>query len=187
MIMLKNTVNLIINKDSEPQSLKKLKIILPVSAGLSLLVFIIVFIASIIYINNNIVAYNLLKRNVVQFEKNIASKKNIEGVYTLTNTRLNILDQLSGKIVDFPPLIDDVNKLNGNGISIKSVSSDNKGNISFAMIASSSAALDEFVGLLEKMEQNKIFYQIKANGIVREKKGFYDLSISLKRDFASKK
>lgn len=185
--MVKNTVNLIIKEVDEPQSLKRLKIILPVLAGSSLLIFILVFIASIIYINNNIVTYKLLKRNVDQFEKNIVSRKNIEGVYTLTSARLNVLDQLSGKVMDFPPLIDDINKLSGNGISVKSVSSDNKGNISFALTASSSAALDDFVGLLEKKELNKIFYQINANGIVREKKGVYDLSISLKRDFVSKK
>ncbi len=185
--MVKNTVNLIIKEEDESVLIKRLKIIFPILAGLSLLIFILVFIASIVYINKNIVAYNLLKRNVDQYEKNIVSRKNIEGIYTLTSSRLNVIDQLAGKVKDFPPLIDEINKLKGNGISIKSVSSDNKGNISFALTASSSAALDEFVSLLEKKEQTKNFYQIKANGIVREKKGLYDLSISLKRDFVSKK
>ncbi len=184
--MTKNTVNLILLKEDEPPVIKKLKIILPITAAFVFIIFIFIYIASIVYINNNVVAFNLLKRNVDQLEKNITSKKNIEGIYTMTSTRLNILDQLSGKIVDFPPLINDISNLNGKGIFIKTVSSDSKGNVSFTLRASSSASLDDFVSLLENLELEKIFSQIKASGIVREKKGIYNLSVSLKKDLSIK-
>lgn len=184
--MAKNTVNLIITRDEEPAPVKKLKIILPIAAIVVLLIFIIVFVASILYINKNIVAYNILKRNVEQLEKNIASRKNIEGVYTLTSLRLKVLDELSARIKDFPAVMDDVDKLNGNGIIIKSVSSDSKGNISFSVSASNSSSLNDFVNLLKAFEGDKHFSQIKASGITREKKGIYDFSITFNKDITAK-
>ena len=83
---------------------------------------------------------------------------------------------------NFYQLISEVDNLKMEGITISSIASDKLGNLSLAVAASSSGALDNFVTLLLSKEQKKLFHEIRASGIVREKKGSYLLTINLKAD-----
>ncbi len=177
--MPKKSVNLILPLEKDKPVVKKLKIILPVVAVISLLTFTIVFLASIFYINSNIFQFNLLKSEIDQLENNIGSQKNTEGIYTLTSSRLNILDQVSGKSANFTSLIGAINQMNLSGISITNMASDNKGNVTFSVAASSSASMDSLVSYLLDKDKKKIFSKIEAHGIVREKTGSYTLTITL--------
>lgn len=178
--MPKTTVNLIIKKEKESPTIKKLNIILPSIAAVGLTIFILVFAASIIYFNNNIFQYNLTKKEIDNLEKKISSQKAAEGIYTLVATRLGILDKLSYKNPNFQNLISEVNKLNIEGVNLVSASSDDKGGLALSFTASSSASMDNLVELLKASEGKKLYSQIEAHGIVREKKGNYLLTITAK-------
>lgn len=180
--MAKKGINLVIKKETETILIRRFKIVLPIIALVGLGLFIIMFVTSIIYINTNIMKYNMLKREIDQSEKRISSQKNVEGIYTLTSSRLNTLEQLSSQVYNFPPIISEIDGLQSETISVQSADADNKNNISFSVIASSSAAFDDFINLLINNEQKKRFSKIEGHGIIRDKKGNYLMTVTLNID-----
>lgn len=162
--------------------IRRLKIILPVTAAVSLILFLLLFLVLFIYINKNVNQFDLLKRQTQQMENKISSQKTTEGDYTVTVSRLNVLGEVLDKEKKFIPIISELDSLNNESIKIQSVSSDKTGNISFSLIASSSASLDDFVTILMAKEDQKLFSDIKAQGISREKNGNYHMTLSLKAD-----
>lgn len=180
--MAKYSLNLIIRKQNEPEMIRKLKIILPVTAGASLVIFLAIFLMMFIYINKNVNQFNLLKRQTQQMENKISSQKMTEGDYTVAASRINVLGEILDKEKKFIPLISELDRLNTGGIKVEAVSSDRTGNISLSLIASSSASLDDFVTTLLYKEDQKLFSDIKAQGISREKNGNYHMTLSLKAD-----
>ncbi len=176
----KNSVNLIIKKEKESPLLQKLNIIFPISAVVGLAIFVLIFFASIIYYNGNILKFNLVKKEIESLEKKIGDQKASEGVYSLTAQRVNILNQMVSQNPNFPKVLTEVDNLNIPGINIISATSDDKGSLSIALIASSSSSLDDFVTKLRQEEQKKLFSKIEAHGVVREKKGNFLLTVTLK-------
>lgn len=176
--MTKYSVNLIINKSLDSPVLIKLKIILPVITLIFTVVFIVTYLITLGFISNNLSNFNSLKRETDQLEKEVEAKRDIEAVYTVTTGRLGILEKLSANIIDFNKLLTEVNNINSNGITVKTINSDSSGNINLSLVATSSAALDSLVDYLRSKEEQKLFKEIQAQGIVREKKGNYHLNIS---------
>lgn len=177
--MQKHSVNLLIKKDTESPLFKKLKIFLPVGAIASLLLFVIFFFASLIYINRNNEEFNLLKGEIDSLEKKITNNKNAEGIYNLTVSRIKTIGELSRNTKKFTPLLSEILKLKTNGLVISQTIIDKKNKVTFSVTASSSAELDDFVSNLNRAEENKLFSNIRSSGIVRDKIGAYLLSISL--------
>lgn len=178
--MQKHSVNLVIRRESEPESVKKLRIFLPLAAVVSLLIFVVAFLSSIIYIGKNNSEFNSLGKQIDNLEKRIAQSKNAEGIYTLTVLRIKTIDQLGTGSKKFAPLLTEILKLQSKGITISQASIDKKNSVNFAVTASSSASLDEFVNTLIRADSAKTFSEINSSGIVRDKDGGYLLTISLK-------
>lgn len=177
--MVKHRINLLIRKEEETPLMKKLKKVLSLSAFFGVILFLISFFFSIFYINQNLAKFNLSKKEAEMLEKKIAEQKNLEGIYLLTSGRLNFLDKTVVSRKKFTKLLLEVEDLQGEGITIKGVSADKGGKISFSVIASSAARLNDFVSMLIVREEAKLFSDIKAQGIVRPKSGSYLLNISL--------
>lgn len=178
--MEKHTVNLLIKHESESPLVLKLKVYLPIAAVVGLTLFVVFFLISIIYINNNNQEFNALKLQIETLEKRISTYKNSEGMYTLTVSRINTITQLSQGRKNFASLISEIPKLQFNGLEINQTSLDKKNNLTLAVTASSSGTLDEFISLLLKTEAGKRFSDIKSAGVVRDKTGSYLLTISMK-------
>lgn len=178
--MEKHSVNLIIKKETDSALVVKLKTFLPIIAVAALLLFVVSFLASLIYINNNNKEFKSLKTQSETLEKQITDKKNIEGIYTLTVQRIKTIDQLSSGNKNFAKLLFEILKLQSTGINFTQTSIDKKNAVNIAVIASSSATLDDFVTRLIEADTNKLFSDIKTSGIVRDKTGGYLLSISAK-------
>lgn len=178
--MGRHSINLILSKSAENSYIRGLKKILPIVAGLSSAIFIPLFVFSIIRVNNSVKQFNLLKNEVETFERKISDQKNIEGIYTLTAMRLNVLAQILSRGKNFSKLIPEIDNLQGKGIDIDSASIDKQGSVSLSLIASSSAALDDFVTLLLIKDKEKLYSNIRSGGLTREKKGNYKLSLSFK-------
>lgn len=178
--MEKHSVNLIIKKEKEAPIVAKLKIILPVTASIIFFIFIVSFFASLFYINKNINEFDAVKSQISKLEKQIADKKNLEGVYTLTLSRIRTLEQLKTGNKNYSNLLAEILKLQSDGIIITETSIDKKNSVSTSIAASSSALLDDLVTRLIQTDKAKIFTDIKTSGIVRDKKGRYLLSIFLK-------
>jgi len=176
--MTKKSVNLIIRKETDSILLQRLNIFFPVFASIFLIGFALFFFGSIIYINNNITKYNILKKEIENLEKKISGQKGTEGIYKLTSSRLSVFEQIENVNLSFTPLISEIYSLNDLGVKIKSASADNKGNTSFALSATSSASLDQLVNTLIDKEREKLFSKIEAHGIIRDKNGNYALTIT---------
>jgi hypothetical protein len=178
--MVKHSVNLILAGPSEPPYIRTLKTYLPIAALVSLVVFVLVFIVSVVFLDSNTKQLNFLKNEAETLEKKISDQKNVEGIYTLTAMKLSVLAQilLSGK--NFSKFLPEIDSLQGRGITIDSAVIDKQGNISFPLLASSSGVLDDFVTLLLAKDREETYSKITAGGTVREKKGDYKLSITFK-------
>ena len=181
--MVKQAINLLIQEEEETILLRKLKMILPAVAGISLFIFIAIFSISLIYSNININQFNALKGEVETLEKKIADQKGMEGVYTLTVANLNTLAKVLSASRNLVPILTEIENLKIPNITINTASADTLGNLSFSLTASSAADLDEFVNLLiDKEEVKHIFSNMNASGIARDKKGTYAMTVSLKAD-----
>lgn len=178
--MGKASVNLILSKKKETDVSKKLKLIFPVAAGITLFVFIVVFVVSITYVNSNIYKFNLLKKEAERLESKIMAQKSAEGIYTVSLSRLSALDTILTKSMSFIAILPEISAINGSGISLVSANVDDKGSLSVSLLASSSAALDDFVTFLKKKEDKKLYSEIVASSIIREKKGTYHLGLTFK-------
>ena len=174
-------INLITKRDADPVPIARLKKILPLAAVISLLLFVILFFSSLIYTNSNLSKFNRLKNDVENLENQISSQKSTEGVYTLSTTLLQTLAQTISGTKHFSPLISQLSTLETNGIRITSSIADKRGNVSISLTASSSAALSSFVNSLMTQESDKkLFTDMYAQGTIRDRKGKYNLSISMK-------
>lgn len=180
MNMGKASVNLILSKKKEAKLSKKLKLIFPVTAGICLFVFIIIFVITITYVNSNIYKFNLLKKEAERLESKISAQKSSEGIYTVSLNRLSSLDTLLTNSMSFIAILPEITTANGSGISLSAANVDEKGILSVSLQASSSAALDDFVTFLKKKEDKKLYSEIVASSIIREKKGIYHLGLSFK-------
>lgn len=178
--MEKRSVNLIIQKSKESPLFIKLKLMLPIVATVSLSLFVIFFLSSIIYINRNNSEFNASKTQIENLEKKISGNKNTEGIYTLTVSRIKTISQLGSGNKNYALLLFNVMKLESNGVNITQTSIDKKNNVTMAVSASSSAALDEFVTNVGKTESENLFSEIRSSGVVRDKNGGYIMTISLK-------
>lgn len=177
--MAKYSVNLILAKKNESDIFVKLKIIFPLVALGILLLFLLGFGLTVVYINANSHRFNQIKSEVSIYENKINSLKEVEGIYTLTSGRLNVLDQLMTGSFTFDKLLSEINDMNSPDIKISALSIDSKGNLNLHMTASSSAVLDDLVAIFISRQDKKLFSDIKAAGITRDKKGGYSLNINL--------
>jgi len=182
--MVKHSVNLILAGPGEPPYIHSLKTFLPIIALVSLVVFVLVFIISVVFVDSNTKQLNLLKNEVETLEKKISEQKNVEGIYTLTVMRLSVLAQIFSSGKNFSKFIPEIDSLQGKGITIDSATIDKQGSVSLSLLASSSAALDDFVTLLLEKDREKTYTNIAAGGTVREKKGDYKLSLTFKTNQA---
>ncbi len=181
--MVKKNINLLIEKELDSPLIVKLKLYLPVAAVIFFILFIILFIVSITYTKKNLDQYRILKEEVSQLESKIDEKKNLEGVYTLSYTILNTIKEILNNKVSFTPLLSELMNINTDHLSVTQASSDNKGKVNLNITASSSAYLNNLVTFLhDKEDKDKIFSNITANGVNRNKTGGYELTISLKAD-----
>lgn len=182
--MEKHSLNLIIKKETDSPLIHKIKLFLPLSAFISLLLFGLIFTVSVIYINSNISQFNLLKKEVERLEKRISDQKTAEGIYTFSLSKLNVLGQILNGSKNFSPLISEIINLPSSEVNITSANADAKDNVAVSLVASSSAAMDRFVTLLLEKEKEKTISQIYAQGITREKKGSYLFTITFKSNSA---
>lgn len=178
--MIKQSINLIIKKKEDTPFLKKWKLIASFLGIGSLSLFVILFIASMVFVNNNIAEFNHLKREVEQLEKKIGDQKSSESIYILTVSMLDILRQILSNGKDFSPLVGEITKFEDLGIAINSAVINKNSKVSFSITASSSAILNTLVAKLEEQDEQKIFSDIAVYGITRNKTGHYNLTISLK-------
>lgn len=178
--MVRHSVNLILAGPGEPPYIRTLKTFLPITALVSLVIFVLVFIASVMFVDSNTKQLNLLKNELETLEKKISEQKNVEGIYTLTAMRLSVLAQILSSGKNFSKFIPEIDSLQGKGITIDSAAIDKQGNVSLSLLASSSGALDDFVTLLLAKDREKTYANIAAGGTAREKKGDYKLSLSFK-------
>lgn len=175
--MPKTSVNLIVVKGKESPVVKKLKIIFPILAFISLVVFGCIFLTAFLYIQANTREFNLTQKEIERYEKQITDKKTTEGIYTFTSSKLEVIDQLELANKNFSPAVDSIIQMDSSGITITSLTVDKSGELSMSIIASSSASMDTFV---DKLVIKPEFTTVVAQGIIREKKGNYIVNISMK-------
>lgn len=178
--MPKRIINLLIEKQQEPLLYRRLKIILPVSAVVFLLIFLILYFVSISYLRSNSSDFNQMKAKLVSLEQKISAQKNTEGIYTLSAVKLDLINQILTKNPSLTNVIAEIVGLPIEGVDIKYVSIEKNGDINFLLETYSIDTLETFINLLLKKEEQKIFSSIQAGNVIRDKKGMYALGISLK-------
>src|SRR3989344_7405407 len=177
--MAKKLINLLIEPSPEPIYYRRLKKLFPLISFLSLLLFTVLYLSSLLYLQINIKEYNSLKAKYTLLENKIAEKKSAESIYVSTigilDTIKKILDKDS-KIISstFPTVFG----LQQNGIQVNSTSVDNSGPVGITVSAESSDSLLSLYESLKELEVSSNFRQIQASGIIRENDGRYSLTVN---------
>lgn len=179
--MARKTINLLILRQEETLTYRRLRKTAPIIAGIFITLFLIAYLVSLVYISSNVRDYNNLKSQVENLENSVAQKKATEGVYLATVNVLDLIKKIKNQdsekvAVIFPELY---NLANSNTY-INTASIDNKGNVNINLTSYSLDSLEELVNQLKQKEETANFNSIKAHGILREKDGSYTLTIALK-------
>ena len=179
--MRKKSINLLIEATEEAGIYKKLKKIMPLAAGALLILFIIFYAGSLFYIRSNNREYKLLQSEIKTSEKNISKYQSTEGIYLATFGILDVVKKILEKntsvIADSLP---EILSSNSEVFRIKTLTVDRQGQAVFNVTAFSLPVLEAFVDDLKIKENEYVFSDIKAHGILREKDGSYTLNVSLK-------
>ena len=181
--MRKKTINLITPKEADTYTVRRLKASLPIIATISLMIFIGLFILSVVYVNKNAGSYISLKNKVVAAEKEIENQKDKEGIYTITTTLLDITKRLLSSKKDHYSIYSKIATLTGEGITITAVSIDGKGKVFLSANLVNYEQLPEFINNLRQLELTlKKFTQIRVDSAARDKKGIWSITISMMID-----
>ena len=179
--MRKKSINLLIEATEETGIYKRLKKIMPLTAAALLILFIIFYAGSLFYIRSNNREYKLLQSEIKTSEKNISKYQSTEGIYLATYGILDVIKKILAKntsvIADTLP---EILHSNSEVFRIKTLTVDRQGQAVFNVTAFSLPVLEAFVDDLKTKENEALFSDIKAQGILREKDGSYTLNISLK-------
>lgn len=178
--MTKHSVNLIIERQKDSPFIRTLRRILPLTAAIFTFIFLTSLVLAYNYLNGLAVQYNKQKREIEQLETKIINQKSLEGIYTLTLARAGVLQKLVSSRKNFTTILTEMDALNRDDVNLKSVLADTAGNVSAAIVASTSASMDEFIDALLAKERAKSFSNIQASGIVRTSKGNYQLTVKFK-------
>jgi hypothetical protein len=179
----KKNINLLIKSKKITTFSKKLNIILPASAIIMLIFFIISFVVVLTYFNSNITNYNNLKNEVTVYEQKIISKRSAITDYTKTTEVLDSLNTIISSNKNYYPILTKIQALAVDGIVINTAQTNEKGHVEIILSASSSGSLDRLVDLLnQQYKAGKIFDDIQAQGINRNQKGIYSLLVKFQAD-----
>lgn len=179
---MKKSVNLIIESKIQSPLVKKLKKYLPILSVIGLIVFLLSFIISLIYINSNLKDYETMKQEVAQLEDKISGMKKTEGIYDITATKIKALEMILADKKSYLKAIENIEYLQQLDISIPSAEISSDGKIAFSVSASTSAQVDDFVALLLDQEKKKIFSNIEAQSFLKDKQGAYNFGVVLTID-----
>lgn len=179
---MKKSVNLIIKSKIERPFIQRLKILLPLTASLGLLLFCVVFVVSVVYLNTNLKEYNLLNKDIEALKGEIASQKKAEGIYNISALKLTVLEQIISQQKSFTNVISQINNFKNNNLTISLAKIDTDQKISLSITASSSAVINDFVEKLLISENQKKFSKIFAEGFMKNKKNEYTFIISMLAD-----
>ncbi|OGG03348.1 hypothetical protein A2W14_01775 [Candidatus Gottesmanbacteria bacterium RBG_16_37_8] len=178
--MSKKTINLLIEAEPEPELIRRFKKISPLITVTVLIVFIIAYSISLIYVNTNIEEYNQIKSQVDKLESEISAKKSSESIYMTSVGVLETIKRIMSKdtkiIVNTLPIL---YKTQINNVVITASTIDSKGPAGLNVKTSSIDTLENFIDELKFLEKSNNFKDIQAAGIVRETDGSYTLSINL--------
>lgn len=181
--MQKIAINLILQKQKEPLLIHRLKIILPIIAASSLVIFIFLFAFSLLYLNSNVESYNSLVSDVGVLEGKVRNQTSTEGTYLYVESVSDMLQKLleEGKRVAFVNILEHTQELNVPDTNISAIHIDGKGTITLNLTSKSVDSLDILLQKLKGQElDQKIISEVKAQSIQRDKKGIYALTITYK-------
>jgi hypothetical protein len=180
------SINLLITHDPDPRPVQLLKKYLPISAALIAAVFLVAFIASLIYTNIHVNQYAALKHQIETVEKNIVDQKKTEQNYVLSVNRVDTITQLLSTAVDMSPVLNQITQLGNSNVIISSSTIDSKGAVTLTVVADSVSEMESFVQtLIDKEDRDRIFSRMQSQGVVRDRKGKYTFSITLSAKLAN--
>lgn len=181
--MAKKSINLIVKTQAETTVVHRARKFLPIAAGVSIFIFITVFVANLIYINANLAAFKLSEAEARSIVKKIEASTETEATYILTANLVSKLNTILSSDLNYTNITGEIFGLKSDELKITSVNIDENGDISLAITVDSVTTLDEFVRILiDKEERDHKFNNIEAYGIVRDKDSKYILTVILKAD-----
>jgi len=162
------------------EKVRKIGKILTIISFLVLGLFLILYTASFSLISYLSVKYNRTQNNINELTNAINEKKVLEAIKTASFKKLNTIDKIMAAQLPYQLLFKDIfDFIASTPIEVKNLNLDENGTISMVMIASTSAALDEFVeSLIAKDELEDKYKNINATSIVRESEGAYNMGIT---------
>ncbi|OGG06934.1 hypothetical protein A3D05_06665 [Candidatus Gottesmanbacteria bacterium RIFCSPHIGHO2_02_FULL_40_24] len=178
--MKHKSINLLPDIEEDSSYLRRIKKIAPIIAGTSLIIFLVFYSVSLLYVQQNLREFNRINTEIDLLERKISLEKPRESVYltsiSVLETIKKVLSADSKIIINILPVI--INTPD-TGILLSQATIDQSGKVSLTISAPSIDTLEIFVSEMIKHERISGFNNIIANGIVRDSAGSYSLSVEL--------
>lgn len=178
--MIKRSINLILPIKPEPPLLKKLRVFLPIAAGIITFIFLIIFISTLIYLKIRNDEYDQMLTQSQLLESKITSQKSEEGFYILTYRMLSTIEKILSRTTTFNGFTSDVAEFNSSPLTLQGFSITSKGAGRVSVYTQDANALTDLVNLLSKADEEKKYSNIIASDIVRDSHGLYFVNLTFK-------
>lgn len=176
--MTKRSVNLILPIKPEPPFLKKLRVFLPIIAGIMIFIFVVVFGITLVFLKIQSGEYEKMRAESQELETKISSQKSEEGLYLITYRMISAIEKIISKSTTFNGFVTEVSAFNTNQMNLTEFSIDSEGSVKITVMAQDADSLTNLIHILSKAEENKQFTDITASDIVRNADGAYHISLT---------
>lgn len=178
----KRSINLLLRKEHAAPLSRRLNQSAARVAGVSLVIFCGTVLFSVAFLRIQYDQFNARKQEVQDLELRITERKSVEGLSTIAAEKLGVLERLNGINRRYSRLLAGTLGLQTPMVRITSITVGKDRNMTLAVEAQTSQALEEFVDGLIQGEASGQFSDITASGILRERTGSYSLTINMTPD-----
>ncbi len=178
----KRSINLILRKDHVAPLSYRLNHVAMRVAIVSLAVFFCTVLFTVIYLRIQYDRFNSLKQEVQDLESGISRRKTVEGLATIAQEKLVVLERLNGINRRYSRLLKETIDLQSPSVRISQITVSKDRNMSMSAVSQSSDALEEFVDSLIREEARGKFSDITATGILRDRSGSYGFTLNMRPD-----
>jgi hypothetical protein len=179
---MKRTINLILPQAPEPPLIKQLRQLLPLTAAVVSMIFIILFIASLIFLQINNREYDEMVTTANALQKEITGYKNKEGLYLLVYRSAGAIEKILSNAHTHAAFAQEVGKLNGDGIFVTQFALDKPENAQVTFTAASAEKLTTLIQILNQAELDNMISDVATSDLSRTASGIYMVTVNFKAD-----
>lgn len=178
MKTIKN-INLLTKERRQVGNILRIGSIFQKASIIALVLFLVIYSLTFLYISYQSIKYRDSQAKISALTTSVNGKRDLEALLSATAVKLKAIDGIISSQFNYPLIFQELFSLPISGVSIGSFAIDTDGLVNLNTVASSSAILDNFVGVISRKDTvDKKYKNIKTSTISLDKNGHYVLSFT---------